>query len=172
PKVYGYYHNYLGKLYAHSPHLRKNFSKSIFPCCAINCSPKAWTHCHCDSMNCPFGMCAITALGQFDPSKGGHLVLPDLKLIVEFPVSSIILIPSATLIHANIPIQSHEAQASFMQYAASSLFHYVDDGFMMEKALKEKNHEEYLRVCSLKKTRWERGLNLLSKISELVDLKT
>ncbi|KZT20272.1 hypothetical protein NEOLEDRAFT_1039008, partial [Neolentinus lepideus HHB14362 ss-1] len=33
-----------------------------------------------------FGCCAITALGKYDSKRGGHLVLWDLGLDVEFPV--------------------------------------------------------------------------------------
>ncbi|PPR04248.1 hypothetical protein CVT26_004193 [Gymnopilus dilepis] len=167
PNVHTYYCENLDKLYKKLPYLRRNFEKSVFPCCAVNCGPKAWTCRHRDSMNLPFGMCAITALGCFDHRKGGHLVLPDLKLIIEFPVGCVILIPSATLIHANIPIQAHETRASFTQFAAGGLFRYIANGFMTEKALQKKDKKKYEQVRAEKKTRWSMGLKLLSKFSEL-----
>ena len=52
---------------------------------------------HTDPGNLLFGWCAITTLGNFDPTLGGHLVLWDLKLVIEFPLGSTILIPSVTL---------------------------------------------------------------------------
>ncbi|PPQ96514.1 hypothetical protein CVT26_010430, partial [Gymnopilus dilepis] len=171
PNVYQYYYDQLDKLFARLPYLRRNFSKSVFPCCAVNCGPKAWTCRHRDSMNLPFGACAITALGNFDHRKGGHLVLPDLKLIIEFPAGCVILIPSATLIHANIPIQDHEFRASFTQFAAGGLFRFIDSGFMTEKALKKKDKKAYAHACIQKKTRWAMGLGMLSKISDLVGSK-
>ncbi|PPQ84824.1 hypothetical protein CVT26_012064 [Gymnopilus dilepis] len=169
PNVYQYYHDQLNKLFAKLPYLKRNFQKSAFPCCAVNCGPKAWTCRHRDSMNLPFGACAITALGKFDHRTGGHLVLPDLKLIIEFPVGCVILIPSATLVHANIPIQDHEFRASFTQFAAGGLFRFVENDFMTEKALKRKDKKRYKLACVEKATRWAMGLNMLSKLSDLVE---
>lgn len=74
-----------------------------------------WTFKHKDVRNCPFVWCAIQALGRFDPRKGGHLVLWDLKLIIEFPP---VLIPFATLTHSNIPVADGDVRASFTQYTA------------------------------------------------------
>ncbi|KAJ8085361.1 hypothetical protein PM082_011023 [Marasmius tenuissimus] len=53
-------------------------------------------------------MCAITAVGQFKSSEGGHLVLPDLKVIIEFPSGCTFLLPSAVLQHGNTQIQEGE----------------------------------------------------------------
>ncbi|KAJ7624191.1 hypothetical protein B0H17DRAFT_1151319 [Mycena rosella] len=52
-----------------------------------------------------WGWCSITALGDFDPNKGGHLILWDLRLAIRFPPGSTILIPSALLHHSNVAIQ-------------------------------------------------------------------
>lgn len=41
-------------------------------------------------------MCAITTLSDYDPKAGGHLVLWDLKLVIEFPPGSTILILSVS----------------------------------------------------------------------------
>jgi len=60
-----------------------------------------------DFGNLPYGWCAITSLGPFDPKRGGHLVLWDLQLVIEFPPGSTILIPSAVLQHSNIPIHQN-----------------------------------------------------------------
>ena len=168
PNVYEYYRKQLDSLFAKLPYLKKNFRKSVFPCCAVNCGPKAWTCKHRDTMNLPFGACAITALGKFDHRKGGHLVLPDLKLIIEFPAGCVILIPSATLVHANIRVRDHESRASFTQFAAGGLFRFVDNGFRTEKSLKKKDKKAYQRACAQKTTRWAMGLNLLSKFSDMV----
>ena len=39
------------------------------------------------SANLPFGYCVVTELGEFDARKGGHLVLWDCKMVIEFPTS-------------------------------------------------------------------------------------
>jgi hypothetical protein len=118
-------------------------------------------------MNLPFGWCAVTSLGKFDHTKGGHLVLPDLKLVIEFPSGATILLPSATLCHANVPVQSHETRASFAQFCAGGLFRFVETGFMTEKVLRKKDKKEYSRISGLKKMRWKQGLALLSTLSDL-----
>ncbi|KAJ2921641.1 hypothetical protein H1R20_g15452, partial [Candolleomyces eurysporus] len=101
-------------------------------------------------MNRPFGWCAIQALGIFDHTRGGHLILPDLKLLIEFPAGAIILIPSATLIHANTPVQPGERHISFTQYCAEE----DPDGF--EAMMKEKED------------RWRMGVGLWSTLEELL----
>ncbi|KAJ6449033.1 hypothetical protein C8R47DRAFT_926704, partial [Mycena vitilis] len=60
--------------------------------------------------------CAITALGTFDYTKGGHLILWDCKLILEFPPGTTTLIPSTAIFHFNIPISQGEHHYSFTQY--------------------------------------------------------
>ncbi|KAJ7622473.1 hypothetical protein FB45DRAFT_927801 [Roridomyces roridus] len=55
--------------------------------------------CHCmhirDFGNMAAGLCPITALGRFNPDRGGHLILWELKLIIRFPPASTILVPSS-----------------------------------------------------------------------------
>ncbi|KAJ7745310.1 hypothetical protein B0H16DRAFT_1462826 [Mycena metata] len=100
---------------------------SVFASATFNLGPHAWIFKHRDFLNLPFGWCPVTALGDFDPTQGGHLVLWDLKLLIEFPPGSTILIPSATLAHSNIPVAKTEYRASFTQYSAGGLFRYVDN---------------------------------------------
>ncbi|KAF7300327.1 hypothetical protein HMN09_00916000 [Mycena chlorophos] len=102
PRLYDYYQEYNTKL---DPSLKtpRPFARSVFASATFNLGPNVWTFKHRDVLNLPFGWCAITALGNFDHTKGGHLVLWDLKLVVEFPAGATILIPSATLAHSNIP---------------------------------------------------------------------
>ncbi|KIM35213.1 hypothetical protein M413DRAFT_48192, partial [Hebeloma cylindrosporum] len=131
--VHGYYLRYLKILFEKMPELQRIFERSVFPAAAFNFGPNVWTHKHRDVLNCPFGWCAIQALGRFDPTKGGHLVLWELGLVVEFPPGSLILIPSATLTHSNTPIAEGDVRASFTQYCAGGLFWFVDYGFRKEE---------------------------------------
>ncbi|KAF9531030.1 hypothetical protein CPB83DRAFT_868384 [Crepidotus variabilis] len=168
PDIFDYYKSKLDKLYARMPQLRRNFQKSVFPAAAINCGPNVWTYHHRDSMNCPFGFCAITALGRFDPKFGGHLILRGLKLVIEFPPGATILIPSAVVVHGNIPVQPGDVRASFTQYCPGGLLRFVDNHFMTEKKLKKANKTEYARLMAEKPLRWKMGLGLLSKFDDLV----
>lgn len=113
-------------------------------------------------------MCAITALGDYDPKRGGHLVLWDLKLVIEFPPGSTILIPSACIRHSNVSIQEGETRYSFTQYAAGGLFRWVDHGFQSEKVYRsgwsKKRKREELAVG---RRRWEEAMELFPTLEEL-----
>jgi hypothetical protein len=122
PKLYTYYKQHLDNMRRKLPLLIPNFPKSVFPCATFNFGPRVQTFKHRDSMNCPFGLCAVQALGSYDPTKGGHLVLWDLKLAVQFPPGSCILIPSAVIAHSNVPVGLHETRLSFTQYCAGAIF--------------------------------------------------
>ncbi|KAJ7310667.1 hypothetical protein DFH08DRAFT_718702, partial [Mycena albidolilacea] len=111
-----------------------------------------------DVLNLAFGWCAIQALGDFDPTKGGHLVLWDLMLVIEFPPGTLILIPSATLSHANIPVQAGDTRVSFTQFISGGLFRYVDNGYRMEGELADADPAEYTRLMEKKQLQWENGL--------------
>ncbi|PBK79757.1 hypothetical protein ARMGADRAFT_1040562 [Armillaria gallica] len=57
-----------------------------------------------------------------------HDATLDLKLVIDFPPSSTILIPSAILKHSNMTIMRGERRYSFTQYSVGGLFHWVDYG--------------------------------------------
>jgi hypothetical protein len=141
---------------------------SIFSCAAFNFGPNVWTFRHRDVLNLAFGWCAIQALGSFDPTKGGHLVLWDLMLVIEFPPGALILIPSATLSHSNIPVQPGDTRASFTQFTPGGLFRYVDNSYRTEGELADADPAEYARLMEKKQLRWEKGLHMYSTVDELV----
>src|ERR1700761_1401388 len=149
---------------------QRPFPKSVFSCASFNFGPNVWTFKHRDVLNLPFGWCAIHALGRFNPKKGGHLILWDLKLIIEFPPGALILIPSATLSHSNIPVQKGEERASFTLFTAGGLFRFVDNGFRTEDELAAQDPVEFARVMECKKRRWKDGVELWSTIDELASL--
>lgn len=113
--------------------------------------------------------CPLTALGKFDHTKGGHLVLFDLKIYIQFPPGSTILIPSACVEHANTPIQEGETRHSIAQYAAGGLFRWVAHGFTSVKSLlkTKAGRQRKEEVDKEEGVRWMEGLALFSKASEL-----
>lgn len=127
-----------------------------------------WTFKHRDILNLPFGWCAVTALGKFDPTLGGHLILWDLGIAVEFPAGSTILIPSATLTHSNLPVQQGEIRMSFTQYASGGLFRFVHNGFRTEKVFAAQDPQGFAEMNELKGNRWLESLNLFSTVDELL----
>ncbi|KAJ7145934.1 hypothetical protein C8R44DRAFT_578679, partial [Mycena epipterygia] len=147
--------------------LRRPFPHSVFFAAAFNFGPNVWTFKHRDVLNLAFGWCAIFALGNFNAKNGGHLVLWDLKLVIEFPPGALILLPSATITHSNIPVQAGEERASFTQFSAGGIFRYVDNGCRTVAELEEGDPAEYNRLMALKAARWEKGLSLFSTMDEL-----
>ncbi|OSD07796.1 hypothetical protein PYCCODRAFT_1441668 [Trametes coccinea BRFM310] len=134
PKLYNYYSQTLNALLQHHPSLRRNFAGSVFGSATFNLGPQTATDPHIDHLNLPAGLCAITALGRFDHRLGGHLILWDLGLIIEFPPGATVLIPSALLCHSNTAVQPHETRYSMTQYSAGGLFRWVECGFQSQKA--------------------------------------
>jgi hypothetical protein len=169
PRLYQYYCNANEKLDPVLPRPRP-FWRSVFAAATFNLGPSVWTFRHRDVLNLPFGWCAITALGEFDATNGGHLILWDLGLVIEFPAGSTILIPSATLSHSNIPVAAHEHRSSFTQYSAGGLFRFADNDFKTEEELATSSPEKAAERAAEKEGRWEMGMGLWSTLDELVAL--
>lgn len=115
-----------------------NFTNSVWAAATFNFGPNTICFKHMDYSNLPFGWCSITSLGNFDPTLGGHLVLWDLHLVVEFPPGSTILLPSAAIAHSNVPINfsDGEQRYSFTQYTSGGIFRWVDQGFQTTEVFK------------------------------------
>jgi hypothetical protein len=118
--------------------------------------------------NLPFGWCAVQSLGDFDAAKGGHLVLWDLQVVVEFPAGALILLPSATVSHSNVPVEGGEERISFTQFTAGGMFRWVENGGRTGAELAREDPDQWERVQALKETRWETGLSYFSMVDELL----
>lgn len=169
PKLFDYYRKTLQRLYTNDPDLKPPYDGSIFSNHSPNTSNQAVTYMHNDHGNLAFGWCAIQSFGDFNPATGGHLILEQLGVVVEFPPGSTILLPSATVTHGNTPILPHENRASLVHYAAGGLFRWVEYGFRTWNDLVEEDPEEAARLWKERKqTRLSDALNLFSKVNELV----
>ena len=167
PDLYQEYAQTLGSLYDDNPLLRPLFQGSPWPALSINFPPHAYTRIHTDAGNKANGLCSIFSLGTFDPTKGGHLVLPDLKLLIEFPPGALILIPSASLRHGNIPVRDWEARASWTQYAAGGLFRWVEYGFCSWDSLKARSKELADAEVTRRSSRWTQALQSFPTVDDL-----
>ena len=165
PKLYDHYLQCLSRIYAKHPQLKRLFPSSVFAAASFNFGPRTTCFKHKDFANLPFGLCAVTALGDFDPKVGGHLILWECKLVIEFPPGATILLPSAIIAHSNTPVQKHEHRYSFAQYTAGGLFRWAEHDFQLEKDFYDSLSDEQ-KVAELQKDteRWEYGLSLFEQV--------
>lgn len=155
PNLFEFYVDQLGALFLHMPHLIKNFAKGVFAAATFNFGRYVVTRIHVDHLNLAFGWCAIAALGNYDPTKGGHIVLWDLRIVVEFPPGSTILLASGCMQHSNVAIQAHETRKSFTQYSAGGIFRWVAWGF---KGWKQLDYLSQQKSIVERSERWESRL--------------
>ncbi|KAJ7607865.1 hypothetical protein FB45DRAFT_763692, partial [Roridomyces roridus] len=144
-----------------------NFDSSVLAGCTWNFG-RAVTCPHRDFGNLAAGWCPVTALGDYNPDLGGHIILWELRLIVRFPPGSTIFIPSAIVTHSNTPIHPHEKRHSFTQYTSGSLFRWVSNGNMTDgEFLQRASPEQRAERDKAAGTRWEDGLDHFMTLAEL-----
>ncbi|KII88030.1 hypothetical protein PLICRDRAFT_112300, partial [Plicaturopsis crispa FD-325 SS-3] len=169
PKIFKDYRDHLEPLFKRDPALKHNFRNSIFPASTFNLGPCTVSLDHLDSANAAAGFCAIFAAGSFDYKKGGHLILYDLKKVIEFPPGSTILVPSSTMRHGNTPIQRGEERMSFTQYCAGGLIRWVKYGYRSGTTLmlSAAGRAMKAKVDGDPVVRWSEALGKFSKLDEL-----
>jgi hypothetical protein len=137
--------------------------ESAFAAASFNLGPNTTCRPHLDGANLPFGWCGVTPFGSYDPTREGHLVLHELKLVIEFPPGSTILLPSSIITHSNTPILEGSTRYSFTQYSAGELFRFVDNGFRTDKKKFGSVPRKTISAYHRKKGYWERGVRKLRK---------
>lgn len=148
------------------PHLNFPLRNSPHASVTYNFGPRTVTFTHRDKMNRLAGWCGVFALGDFDHTKGGHIILWDLGLVVEFPPGSLILIPSALVRHANTAVKEHETRYSMTSYTAGDLTRWVNDQFTPVGPLSgeaKKNREKKMAL------QWVEQMSMFSRIDELAE---
>ncbi|KAF9470845.1 hypothetical protein BDN70DRAFT_820819 [Pholiota conissans] len=166
PDLYKYYVDHMRPLYEHDTTLIPIFPSCIFSAATYNFGPQTVTYPHRDFSNLTFGWCAVSALGSFDHRTGGHLVLWECRLVIQFPPGSLILLPSSIITHSNVRIAPHERRYSFTTYTAGALFRWVSNDFMKADDYYETLNAEQLKIENHNNvTRWTEGLALLPKLA-------
>ncbi|KAG6849093.1 hypothetical protein H0H93_011361 [Arthromyces matolae] len=171
PRLHQYFLQMMHTFTNQQPDLVRNWPRSVFSSAVWNLGPRTTCYKHLDFANVPFGLCAITALGSFNPTLTGHIVLWKLNLVIEFPPGATALVPSAVIPHGNTPVQFNESRFSFTQYCSGGLFRWMEHGMQGDRTYFESlseddklaNHEKDAR-------RWELGLSLLTTEEELKQL--
>ncbi|KAG6808931.1 hypothetical protein H0H92_002330 [Tricholoma furcatifolium] len=168
PRLHAHYKDLMSQLCGQDSKLKRNWAKSVFASAVFNLGPRTVCFKHRDFANIPYGWCAVTALGSFDSTLGGHIVLWDLGLVIEFPSGSTILLPSAVIAHSNAAIQENETRYSFTQYTAGGLFRWAAHGMKSNSDFMKTATEEQLAEAQKRDTeRWKLGLGLFSTEAEL-----
>ncbi|KAL0058331.1 hypothetical protein AAF712_014999 [Marasmius tenuissimus] len=163
PKLERLYTNVKEKIRINNPSLVDPLPKCCFSACNLNMG-RAVTLQHTDFLNLLFGQCAVLSMGDFNYKKGGHIVLWDFGLVIEFPPGSMILLPSALVEHSNVSIAGHERRSSITFYSASGLFRWVTNGYMSDKEFKARASTKMRqRWDEHRANLWKDGLELLSK---------
>lgn len=147
--------------------IHRNFPKSAFCVITFNFGPQVVCNGHRDHLNWAVGGCVITAAGNFDYQKGGHLVLVEPKKILEFPPGCSVIIQSACLTHGNLPIGKDEKRVSMTQYTAGGLFRFVEYGFRTAKKFEKEDKKGKALLDEQRWERWENGMGLYSTVEEL-----
>ncbi|KAJ7812181.1 hypothetical protein B0H14DRAFT_2605979 [Mycena olivaceomarginata] len=134
------------------PELRRPFKNSIYSGVTWNLGPETVTAEHCDSHNRAHGVCPVTAMGDFDYKKGGHLYMRKLKCVIEFPPRS-----SAAILSG-----AGETRYSMTQYTA-------EYGFQTARSLLETEGgaEKKAQIDGAPGVRAAQAVGLLSKYDEL-----
>lgn len=172
PELYKDYDDVLKELSRWSPSVRRNYTGNAFACAALNLGPRTISFPHYDFANLSWGLCAITALGDYDPDTGGELVLKEPKVVIRFPPGCTFLVPSAMVEHSNTPIGPNEHRYSLAQFTAGGLFRFVDNGFKTDEQWKKKaTPQEISERLNAQTTRYEIGLSKLHKIKQGSDDK-
>ncbi|KAK7466153.1 hypothetical protein VKT23_004878 [Stygiomarasmius scandens] len=165
PKLHQLYTSTLQQYATEDPSFRPNFPRTAFAAATFNFDNQTETVEHLDYFNYIFGWCGVTALGSFDYTKGGHMILWDLGLVIEFPPGCSILLPSSYIRHSNTAISPGEKRYSFTEYTAGGLFRYNDDGMRTRASMSPYERQQREKQA---KDRVHEGVELYSTLDELV----
>ncbi|VDC04612.1 unnamed protein product [Peniophora sp. CBMAI 1063] len=144
--------------------LRPPFPRSVYPTACANCGPCTVCKAHRDKTNYPSCPCCVTALGKFDPKKGGHMALPDLGIYVRFPPGASCLLSSAAMTHGNLSIQPGETRSSFTQYCVGGLMRAIAYDMRLAKHLSD---EERALMDEAAGEGWDAQYARFSKVWEV-----
>ncbi|KAJ7018028.1 hypothetical protein C8F04DRAFT_1278435 [Mycena alexandri] len=75
-----------------------------------------------------WGWAALTALGTYNPDKGGQIILWDLNLMVHFPPGTTILLPRSLIRYSFVEIAPGETRYCLIQHTPAPVFHFTENG--------------------------------------------
>lgn len=141
----------------------------VYPATSINVGPQVVTVEHFDSANLSNAWLALTSLGTFDYTKGGHLIMRSLGVVIQFPPGCTILFPSSVVQHGNVPVQPGEKRMSITQYVSGHLIRWIDYGFRDEEKYLRYGGKQAKEVFKRRPVAWQDSIKKYSKYYELYD---
>ncbi|KAG6913903.1 hypothetical protein DXG01_003624 [Tephrocybe rancida] len=176
----------VSSIFAHwAPRLHAHYAETKDAICSWNLELKHWLGCafaaivcnlgpqticykHQDGANLPYSWCCVTLLGNFDPMRGGHIILWNLGIAVECPPFHHFYLPSSSIVHSNVAIQPGETHLSVTHYSAGPLFQFTERGMRAELDFKQTASKEDRKRSAAKDAEWWKfGLSLFSTMEEL-----
>ncbi|KAK7012196.1 hypothetical protein R3P38DRAFT_2551059, partial [Favolaschia claudopus] len=70
----------------------------------------------------------LTALGNYDPTHGGHIILWDLGWVLTFAPGDSILIPAGLIRYSFVAVRPGETRYAMLQWAGSGIRRYFENG--------------------------------------------
>jgi hypothetical protein len=126
--------------------------QSIWTSLTLNAGPNTVTKPHRDAGNSSSGLCVVAAFGDYDHTLGGHLVLDDLKEVIEMRNGEVMAFPSALLTHSNTKVRDDQQRRSIVLWTCGQSIRYVDAGHTLisslGKAEKKVEREKHGRQVS------------------------
>ena len=127
-----------------------------------NLGPQTVTPMHRDAQNLSYGLCMVSAFGDFDGEDGGELLLYEPGAVVQMLPGDLLIFPSAAITHGNLKLSERPNQVkySFTHYTSGSLFQWVANGGSTVK--EAKNAAQVPAVAD-----WHEGWSKYSTFREL-----
>lgn len=169
PKLFRKIDDTLSALEANNDDLHRPIPNSVYSTITFNLGDDVSTDLHYDFLNWIFSWCAIHCLGNHDHRRGGHLILWEWKLVIQFPAGCTIIVPSACVGHGNTPIADGKIRKSVTQYIPGGLMRHEAYGFRTEAKLREENPELWKTMKAAGKLRFDAGVGLFSTVDSLKD---
>ncbi|KAJ7867560.1 hypothetical protein B0H14DRAFT_3588678 [Mycena olivaceomarginata] len=154
PHLHAFYQTTMAKFYTSptTPNMLSALKKFVFASIMLNLGPRTVTFPHLDLVY---------------HHRHRHLILWDLKRVIEFPPGTSIAIPSAIFRHSNVSIATPESQASIVQYTGANIFRWVENDFYTDTQLSSAGRRA---ARAHVKTRFQEGIKLWSTADEFTAL--
>ncbi|KAK6997474.1 hypothetical protein R3P38DRAFT_2440287, partial [Favolaschia claudopus] len=76
----------------------------------------------------PGSWAILTALGEYDPRYGGHIILWDIGWVITFAPGDCILIPPGLIRYSFVAVRPGETRFSMLQWAGAGIRRFFENG--------------------------------------------